>query len=234
MNRLCAAVKVLVRTPLHPQWLLGRRRPPAAVGELTGDVLDVGAADRWLAAHLGSACRYVALDYPSTGRDLYGARPDVFGDAGWLPFDGGAFDGVICLEVLEHVSDPDAALREVARVLKRGGRALFSMPFLYPVHDAPHDYQRWTVHGWTRSAARAGLQVVKIAPSGSAVRTAGLLACLAIAGPLQRATFFTQVLLGPVALLCVLAINLVSVAAERIWPRWDAMHSGLELELRRP
>jgi SAM-dependent methyltransferase len=176
----------------------------------------------------------VALDYPSTGRDLYGARPDVFGDAGRLPFAGGAFDGIVCLEVLEHVSDPDAALAEIARVLKRGGRALVSMPFLYPVHDAPHDYQRWTNHGWARSAARAGLEIVTIAPIGSAVRTAGLLACLAIAGPLQRATLIKQLLLAPVVLLCVPVINLAAVIAERLWPRWDAMPVGLELELRRP
>ena len=50
------------------------------------------------------------------------------GDAQRLPFPGGSFDRVICSEVLEHVADPAAVARELARVLKPGGLLAVSVP----------------------------------------------------------------------------------------------------------
>jgi SAM-dependent methyltransferase len=50
------------------------------------------------------------------------------GDAGALPFAAGAFERVYCSEVLEHLVDPRAAVAEIARVLKRGGVAVLSVP----------------------------------------------------------------------------------------------------------
>lgn len=47
---------------------------------------------------------------------------------GCLPFGEGSFDGVICINVLEHVADPAAALREISRTLVVGGRVVVSTP----------------------------------------------------------------------------------------------------------
>ncbi|MEM6545391.1 MAG: class I SAM-dependent methyltransferase [Pseudomonadota bacterium] len=54
------------------------------------------------------------------------------GDALGLPFDDHTFDAVICSEVLEHVPDYRAALREIHRVLKPGGRLCASVPRAWP------------------------------------------------------------------------------------------------------
>lgn len=224
----------LARTPLHPQWLLGPRRSPEGIGALKGRLLDVGAGDRWIASHLGHGVEYVALDYPATGRDLYGARPHVFADAARLPFSDACLDGVACLEVIEHVRDPAAVLVEVARVLKKGGRAWITMPFLYPVHDAPHDYQRLTEHGLRHAVAMAGLEVVTFQKTGHAVRTAGLLGCLAIAGGVLERRGLAVLILYPVAAMATLAINLCAFAVSKFWPDWDAMGMGHELLLRKP
>jgi len=56
----------------------------------------------------------------------------VRGDAFRLPFDDGAFDAVICSEVLEHLSDDWAALVEARRVLKPGGRLALTVPRAWP------------------------------------------------------------------------------------------------------
>ena len=47
-----------------------------------------------------------------------------------LSFGDGEFDYIICMEILEHIPDYRAALREMARTLKSGGRALLSFPWL--------------------------------------------------------------------------------------------------------
>jgi len=45
-----------------------------------------------------------------------------------LPFRQGVFDFLACLDVLEHIYDDSAALRELARCLRIGGKAIFSFP----------------------------------------------------------------------------------------------------------
>jgi len=218
--------KILRRTPLHPQWLMGRRSVPNGLTELQGTVLDIGAADRWIARHLPAATNYIALDYPSTGRDLYAARPDVFADGANLPFADSTIDHIVCLEVLEHVRWPDKLLAEVARVLKPGGQLFLSMPFLYPVHDAPHDYQRYTSHGLARSLAAAGLTLRSSKAQGSAIRTAGLMLSLAIAGGTTHAPRVLAALLLPLTLLLVLMTNIGIALLAATWPSWQAMTQG--------
>lgn len=233
MNLRALASKVR-HTPLHPQWLLGRRKLPHGVSTATGRLLDIGAADRWVEPLLPDSLEYVALDYPPTGQLLYGALPDVFGDAACLPWRNECFDVVLCLEVLEHVLDPSRVLAELARVLRPGGRAWISMPFLYPLHDAPFDFQRFTEFGLRRDMQRAGLQVVSMRKSGHALRAAGLLMCLAIAGGLYSRPGWLKWLLAPVASVGVMAVNLSSWIASLVWMDWENMAMGYQIEVIKP
>lgn len=54
------------------------------------------------------------------------------GDAARLPFPDHSFDRIICSEVLEHLPDVDAALAEINRILKPGGRLAISVPRWWP------------------------------------------------------------------------------------------------------
>lgn len=72
------------------------------------------------------------------------ANPDVVADAHQLPFENESFDCVVCKEVLEHVQKPDVVISEMKRVLKPGGKLVLSTRFLFPIHEAPHDYWRFT------------------------------------------------------------------------------------------
>lgn len=56
-------------------------------------------------------------------------------------------DAVFCLEVLEHVKNPFLAVRETKRILKPGGILVGSTPFLFPIHDSPNDFYRYTEFG---------------------------------------------------------------------------------------
>lgn len=71
----------------------------------------------------------------------------VVADITSLPFEEGSVSRIVCDNVLEHVKSPATAVREMHRVLVRGGLAYISTPFLYPFHSSPSDYQRWTYRG---------------------------------------------------------------------------------------
>jgi ubiquinone/menaquinone biosynthesis C-methylase UbiE len=103
-----------------------------------GRTLDLGAQNGPYAAQFP---RRVALDlHPA-------ANIHLRGDAHALPFVDGAFDVVLCTEVLEHLTEPQRAIDEMFRVLKPGGELLLTTRFLFPIHDAPCDYFRFTKYG---------------------------------------------------------------------------------------
>ena len=223
-------LKRLKYTPFHPQWLLGR--PSKNVGwvqrHARGRVLDIGCADRWIEQHLPQECVYIGLDYPTTGGLLYGSKPDAFADACQLPISDASIDTVILFEVLEHLRQPIVALTEIARVLRPGGKLLLTVPLLYPVHDAPHDYQRYTSHGLVREMEVSGLGVVSIKPGLGSAETAGLLFNLALAGMVAEAIDKRKLsaVLLPAVLIAIPAINLLSWLLGKLLPSWPALTAG--------
>jgi len=86
-----------------------------------------------------------------------------------LPFVDAAFDTIILSDVLEHVPTPELLWREMARLLAPGGQALLNVPFLYGVHEAPHDYGRYTEFALRRFAQQAGLEVAMLLPVGGSL-----------------------------------------------------------------
>jgi len=225
-------------TPLHPQWLLDSRASVArwTAPHLKGLVLDIGCGDRWLEPLVAGRGHYIGLDSLATGAALYGARPSVFGDASRLPIADASIDTVVFFEVLEHLEDPREALEEIARVLRPGGRLLLSMPFLYPIHDAPHDFQRYTTHGLAREISKVGLTVNVISNTRHSLECAGLLAAIGCAGVAIEAVRrrSLSLLLVPLVLIAIPTINLAAWIAARLLPDWPALTSGYRLTATKP
>lgn len=124
--------------------------PPDAV------VLDCGAGGRRTPDR-----RVIALEY------VHHPRNDVQGDALRLPFRDGCFDLVLSQAVLEHVTDPALAVREMSRVLRPGGVLYAEAAFIQPVHMAPHHYFNVTPHGMRWLGEQAGLEVLEQGTVGS-------------------------------------------------------------------
>jgi SAM-dependent methyltransferase len=123
---------------------------------------------------------YIGIDYYNTATEWYGTRPDLFADARALPLSDGSVDHALLLDVLEHIPDPELCLAELSRVLKRDGTLTVQVPFLYPVHDAPLDFHRWTRHGLERAAVRHGFSVEEELAIGHPLETAALNANIAL------------------------------------------------------
>ena len=83
---------------------------------------------------------------------------DVAATAERLPFPDNLFQRVECDAVLEHVENPEQAVREIERVLDPGGYAHLVVPFCHPFHEYPRDFWRYTPDGLRRLAG--SLEVV--------------------------------------------------------------------------
>lgn len=136
--------------------------------------LDVGCGDRPY-EHLFSGGSYTGIDIKESGRILGIKRPDLFYDGKIIPFEENTFDLIISTQVLEHVPDPLGMLKEMARVCKPGGGVLISVPFVYPEHEEPFDYFRFTRFGIADLLAKAGLKTETMVRDSSAVETIAIL-----------------------------------------------------------
>ncbi|SDB26408.1 Methyltransferase domain-containing protein [Desulfonatronum thiosulfatophilum] len=137
-------------------------------------------------------------------------------------------DTVLLLDVLEHLPQPEQALAEASRVLRPGGNCLIHVPFLYPLHDEPHDYQRWTGHGLERMLTRHGFQVTETTPSTNPAETGASLFCIALAKGLLDVLRRKSpiLLLAPLILACIPAINIGGWLLGKLLPSSTIMPSG--------
>lgn len=86
----------------------------------------------------------------------------IVADAHCLPFASNSFQQIICSEVLEHLIYPQKAVGEMYRVLEEKGRLILTTPFVYPIHEAPNDYHRFTMYGLKELFSDSGFKVEQI------------------------------------------------------------------------
>ena len=139
-------------------------------GVRAGDrVLDAGAGEGRHSKYFPAA-RYCGVDLAVGDAGWNYGGLDAIADLEALPFRGGAFAACINIVTLEHVRQPQRVLRELALALRPGGRLLLVVPHEWEVHQAPHDYFRYTRHGVAYLLEQAGLEKIKIRPVGGYFR----------------------------------------------------------------
>ena len=208
---------MLSNTPFHPQWLMscGKTTDLKEKKELLkGVVLDLGCGNRLPERFITGSARYIGLDYYYTATELYHSRPDIYANAECLPFADNTIDTVLLLDVLEHLPGPENCLREIYRVLATGGSLIIHVPFIYPIHDAPLDYHRWTQYGLRNLIEKSGLTVRSETALGKPIVTAGLMMNLSMCKTLINSmeklnpgillVFFLPLLIPLINLACYL------------------------------
>jgi SAM-dependent methyltransferase len=110
--------------------------------ELPDPIVEFGAMQ--VEAEQDADLRALFPGRPYLGTDAReGPGVDRVEDLLALGFGDGEVGTAICLETLEHVTDPPAACRELARVVADGGVAIVSAPTLLGIHAYPDDYFRF-------------------------------------------------------------------------------------------
>lgn len=135
----------------------------AAAGRLHGRLLDIGCGAKPKEVLLGDLVNeYIGLDHQESFHGQ--ASVDIFGTAYDIPEPDASFDCVLCTAVLEHLEEPESALREAYRVLKPGGYGIYTIPMYWHLHEEPRDFFRYTKYGIAHLARKAGFEEVEIQP----------------------------------------------------------------------
>ncbi|SPF43324.1 Methyltransferase type 11 [Candidatus Sulfopaludibacter sp. SbA4] len=142
---------------------LARGLPPGA------RVLDAGAGEGQYAHHFARQ-RYCGVDLAVGDAAWDYSRLDAIADLTALPFRTGAFDAALHIVTIEHLREPGRALQEIARVLAPGRTLLIAAPHEWEVHQAPHDYFRYTRYGLAYLLESSGCEVTEMRAAGGYFR----------------------------------------------------------------
>ena len=106
INHIKKIFDFIKTTPLHPQWFAFKNQKANLFNIahlLEGNILDIGCGQKLIEQYMSSSCRYIALDYFRTSVEWYGSNPEIYGDAQNLPFADESINGVLLLDVMEHL-----------------------------------------------------------------------------------------------------------------------------------
>jgi len=208
-------------------WTLWRAAVPMMATACRGLVLDAGSGrSGWRSVIMRSADRCESLDIAERGD----ARPDWIGDLSGMPqVPDSRFDSLVCHQVLEHVREPFAAAREIARVMRPGALAVISVPHLSRRHELPHDYFRFTPEGLRHVLESGGLKICEMRCYG------GILSFL------QHQ--FSTLVLSPTSMIPILGDVLAALMAplsmltgllDRLLDRWSLAPAGIIALVEKP
>jgi len=126
-------------------------------------MLDAGAGDcHW--KEYFSDIKYIGLDLKVGDDNCNYSNLDLIGDLNNIKLGDSSVDIIICIQVLEHVSEPWNVLREFFRVLKSSGYLFLSCPQSVELHQVPHDYFRYTPFGLKSLLENSGFEIKWIKP----------------------------------------------------------------------
>jgi SAM-dependent methyltransferase len=156
-------------------WGVGRRTLVGSLLRKSGagngrpDLLEIGCGAGGLLKELSRTSVAYGMDVEAESMKYCqerGLERLCLGDAAALPYRSEQFDAVVCVDVLEHLDDDRAALADIYRVLKPGGRLLATVPafqWLWSRRDVQlHHKRRYTLAELRERVAAAGFRTLKI------------------------------------------------------------------------
>ena len=123
---------------------------------------------------------------------------------------------------MEHLYEPQTMLNEAYRILKLNGNILLTVPFLWCIHEATHDYFRYTPYGLKYMFEKAGFKHIKVVPS------AGFFSMWI----LKMNYFSARFIRGPIPLRLIIRGSLIPIwfIMQAIAPYLDKLDRNPELE----
>lgn len=138
------------------------------VPEFHGTVLDVGCGImpyRKIILQNKQVVSYIGMDLENS--DYYNdIKPDILWNGRKIPMEDRSVDCIMATEVLEHCFEPQELLNEIFRVLKPGGMFFCTVPFIWHLHEIPHDAYRYTPYSLEKLLSGSGFKQISVKATG--------------------------------------------------------------------
>jgi len=127
-----------------------------------GRVVDLGCGTApYKTDILTVADEYIGVDWKNSFHDQ--CNVDIFASLTEpLPIEDEFADIVSSFQVMEHLPESSDFLSECFRIFKPGGNLFLTIPFMWHVHEAPHDYYRYTRHGLEYLLNKNGFSAIEV------------------------------------------------------------------------
>ena len=107
-------------------------------------VLDAGSGHAPY-KHLLQHTNYESADFELVDKPY--AKSTYVCDLKFIPVEDARYDYIFFNQVMEHLPQPHLVLKELFRVLKPGGKLIYTAPLFYEEHEQPYDFYRYTQFG---------------------------------------------------------------------------------------
>lgn len=194
---------------------------------MTGDLLDVGCGS---APYRGlfKVRSYTGIDVILNPIANLRSYEYSWFDGINIPFASGRYDCVLATEVFEHVFNLPSLLKEVARVSKEEATLLCTLPFVWPEHDEPFDFARYTSFGITDLFEKAGYEVIEVKRHGTYTDVIIQLILIYLDTQYRKIGILGLI---PRVLTCT-ALNFLAIGLNALLPNVDKLYLGLVIEAR--
>ena len=122
-------------------------------------VLDAGAGSGPY-KRLFDHARYESADFEQV--DKHYQKSTYVCDLKKIPVEDARFDFILFNQVMEHLPEPKLVLAELYRVLKPGGKMIYTGPLFYEEHEQPYDFYRYTQFGLRYLLESTGYDIDRI------------------------------------------------------------------------
>lgn len=135
-------------------------------GHARGRLIDLGCGNAPLfGIYRDRVEQIICVDWPNSVHKI--PYVDVAMDLNSpLGFADEVFDTVLCTDLIEHIREPEVFWAEISRICAPAGVLIIGIPFLYGIHEAPHDYFRYTEFGLRSYCEKHGFDVIELEPFG--------------------------------------------------------------------
>ncbi|MCL5432851.1 MAG: class I SAM-dependent methyltransferase [Patescibacteria group bacterium] len=149
----------------------------------SGSIIDVGCGNKPYKKLFNKTKSYKGIDFKTYSKNFsfYDEKPDFYFDEKYnktfkLPFKTNNFDNALSFQVLEHHKKPEIMIKEILRIIKKGGLLLVSFPLIWGLHEEPNDYYRFTEYGMNELVKKYGGKIITIKKQGAIFSTVSVLA----------------------------------------------------------
>lgn len=137
---------------------------------MKGKLLDLGCGNKPYSAIYNEVCdNSTGCDVPFSLHKDAEVEVLCFAEDVDKHFDKNFFDFILCTEVIEHTVNDRKVFENINKILKIGGHLLISVPFTYVLHEAPHDYRRYTLYGLIKLLEDFDFKILSAHSAGASV-----------------------------------------------------------------